>query len=288
MKLDFLDLKGLKIPNQILELSHNKLLFLDDFRKEVETWQEIIFFGKLIKEKLQKSGFVIVKNYDLIKFPESLRENLFLCLCLAVGNPVEHNINKRDYVWKITPRKNLGSFPTFSEHNLEASLHTDTQYRLNPEKYVSLCTIKKAKCNGGKLILLDMHDVLQTLQKTNYGKNCLFVLQNTMFPFVVPTVFRENKNKQELIFAPVISENFQLRYRFDTIKEGLKACGISEKDEKFWSLNFFQDHITYHPCLKELSVQEGEIVFLDNQRVMHGRTKFDDLNRLLLRVRIDD
>lgn len=200
---------------------------------------------------------------------------------------MEHNYGKKDYIWDIKPRKNIGSFPTFSEHNLEAPLHTDSQYLIKPEKYVSLFVIKKASCGGGETIVLRFEDILNTLPKSIQGKECLKILKNSLFPFATPSIFCEHES--HLILAPVISNEGSIRYRFDTIKQGLRCSSFSDKEKvtRIWALNFFRKHIDNHPCILKLSLNDGEVLFLNNQKLLHGRTGFTDSNRHILRIRMN-
>jgi alpha-ketoglutarate-dependent taurine dioxygenase len=287
MRINHIDVNNLKIFEKVLAEGIPNLISLTDLQSRVSQCKELVLYGKLIKQKLDQLGFVIVEFYNLPDLDEKQRNNLFLSLCLSVGHPTEHNLNKRDYIWEIKPRKDISYASTFSEHNLAANLHTDTQYHLNPEKYISLLTIKQAICGGGKTILLDFYEVLKTLQETDEGRLCLKILQDSSFPFAVPTVFAQDQSNPEIIYSSIVSNNFTIRYRYDTIHKGLIIANIPKTDKIYWALSFFENHIAEHPQQKLFHLQNNQIIFINNHRFLHGRTSFQDTNRHLLRVRLN-
>jgi alpha-ketoglutarate-dependent taurine dioxygenase len=287
MKINHIDVNNLKIFDRLLPEEIFNVISLNDLQSIVSHCKELVLYGKKIKQKLDRLGFVIIKLCNLTDLDENQTNNLFLLFCLSVGDPTEHNLNKHDYIWEIKPRQNISYTSTFSEHNLEASLHTDTQYHLNPEKYIALLTIKQAMCGGGKTILLDFYEVLKTLQKTNEGINCLKILKTYSFPFAIPTVFAEDKLNQEVIYSHIISNDFTIRYRYDTIYKGLRIANIPQTDIRYWALYFFENHLVQHPQQKLFYLPENHIIFINNYRFLHGRTSFQDTSRYLLRVRLN-
>lgn len=287
MKINHIDVNNLKIFDRLLAEDIPNLISLNDLQSIVSHCKELVLYGKKIKQKLDRLGFVIIKLCNLPDLDENQRNNLFLLFCLSVGDPTEHNLNKRDYIWEIKPRQNISYASTFSEHNLEASLHTDTQYHLNPEKYIAFLTIKQARCGGGKTIILDFYEVLKTLQNTNQGINCLNILKNYSFPFAVPTVFAQDKLNKEVIYSHIISNDFTIRYRYDTIYNGLQIANIPQTDIRYWALSFFENHLVKHPQKKLFYLPDNHIIFINNYRFLHGRSSFQDPARYLLRVRIN-
>jgi alpha-ketoglutarate-dependent taurine dioxygenase len=281
-------LRNIKIPSHFPGNAENDCPFF--WRQQLTEWGNLSDLIKLIRNELHISGCVIIRDFNVFELDMNLKKNLFLALCSLIGNPIEHNLGKKDYIWDIKLRENASLIPTFSEHNSEAPLHTDTQYRLNPEKYISLFALKKARCGGGETTILQFEDVIRTLQKTTNGQDCLYVLKNSLFPFAVPSVFSRDENQAHWIFAPIISDKKSIRYRFDTIDQGLRYSNLSEADntKQVWALHFFREHITSHSSVVKLSLEDGEILILDNERVLHGRTSFSDPNRHILRARMND
>lgn len=283
---NIIDIETFIIPNAFYQYLESKPL--DFWKSIIHNWENLWILGNLIKDQLEEKGYVIIKNTDIDN--NQIKMSFFLCICLIVGVPVEHNKGKEDYIWEIKVKQieqKLSYLSTFSEHNLVANLHTDTQYHLHPEKYISLFTIKQARCGGGKTILLDFYEVLKTLQETDEGRLCLKILQDSRFPFAVPTVFAQYKSNQEIIYSSIISNNFTIRYRYDTIHKGLIVANIPKTDKRYWALSFFENHIAKHPKQKLFHLQENHIIFINNHRFLHGRTSFQDITRHLLRTRLN-
>lgn len=282
-----ISLSNVRIPSHFPGNTENDCPFF--WRQQLAKRGNLSDIVEMIRDEIHLSGYVIIRDFNIFGLDLSLRRNLFLGLCSLLGNPVEHNVGKKDYIWDIKLRDSLSPLPTFSEHNSEAPLHTDTQYRLSPEKYISLLVLKKATCGGGETTILKFEDVIRTLQNTRNGRDCLYVLENSLFPFAVPSVFSRDANQVHFIFAPIISDRKSIRYRFDTIDQGLKYSNISEVDniKQVWALNFFREHITSHSSVVKLYLEDGEILILDNETVLHGRTSFSDPDRHILRTRMN-
>lgn len=260
------------------------------WRYQLSEWKNLSDLVELIHYKLHKFGYAKISDFNILNLDISLKRKVFLGLCSHIGNPVEHNPGKRDYIWDVKLKDNIDRCPTFSEHNLKAPLHTDGQYRTKPEKYVSLLVLEKASCGGGETRILKFEHIINTLQETEDGKVCLKVLETALFPFAVPNAFNENGDKDKVIFAPIICNRKCIRYRFDTIERGLNCTNMSEKDNaiKIWALNFLRKHVENHSLTINLRLENDEILFLDNERVLHGRTEFRDSNRHILRVRMSE
>ena len=73
---------------------------------------------------------------------------MFASLSLCLGSLTVHN-SSNNPIWDVTPRSHTeGREPTFSELNDKAPLHTDSAFRILPEKYFALWTIKAARQGG--------------------------------------------------------------------------------------------------------------------------------------------
>lgn len=283
-----ISLKNIEIPNHFPRDVENNLPGC--WKHQLTEWRNLPESVELIRDELCNYGCVLIKDFDIFGLNMSLKRNIFLGLCSCIGIPVEHNLGETDYIWDIRPRENIASFPTFSEHNLEAPPHTDSQYRIDPETYISLFVLERARCGGGKTTVLRFADIINTLQETIEGRKCLRILEHELFPFAVPSIFSKDRDNVHLIFAPIITEGNNIRYRFDTIQQGLRHGKSLERDNtmKIWALNFFRDHIENHSSTMSLSLANGTILFLNNQRVLHGRTSFTDPNRHILRIRMNN
>ena len=232
-----------------------------------------------VKNTLFEKGYCIIAT-QLKNEKEILDKQLEICSW--VGNIREHNPGKKDYIWPICVKKSESKIATFSEHNDEAELHTDTQYRDLPERYMTLSCIEPAKCGGGETILLDSRVVIDRL---NQDPELLKMLHEN-FPIAVPDIFV--KNSPRYIEHPIISDYPKFRFRYDTFKKGIELQQDYDMDRKLSVIEKLHSMIESSPEIFRYTLKKGEIILIDNHRVLHGRTSFSDYERLLYRVRVDD
>lgn len=242
--------------------------------------------GGWIRKYVDMHGFIILQGLESEFYDLSSAKLFFTKLSSHIGTLVPHNLGQSDFVWEIKPKSSISMINTFSEHNKAAPLHTDSQYRNRPEKYMALLVFSQAECAGGETILLDFRQVLKELRQSNFGRQMIeFACQKT-FPIAVPTIF-QTQDKTEYIYSSLISNIPLIRYRYDTLKTGLKLIKrsyVKDFDEK---LQAFNDLIHRSRYCSSLLLNNGEAIFVDNHRMLHGRSSFLDSNRLLLRIRMN-
>lgn len=145
----------------------------------------------IITEELNTVGYVLLKKYPInhINPHETILE-----LSSSIGFPKPHN-HQNSLVWDIKLGfASKSKVKTYSEHNHEAVLHTDSQYSLCPEDYFSMLCLKKASCGGGISYLLSLQDILEDLMNLPLGRTYIQILKEQKFPFVVPSVFSKKKS----------------------------------------------------------------------------------------------
>lgn len=232
-----------------------------------------------IKEQLLQKGIAIIDS-GLIE--ESHIINLQQQICAKIGRLREHNIGKEDYLWPIKLQQNNSAITTFSEHNDEAELHTDSQYSHIAEKYMSLSCINPAACGGGINFFLDINNLFPALK----ANHLVFSTLQQDFPIAIPDIF--NTENKHILYKPIIAKSPLFRYRYDTMKKGLLNTNMPLTDNKWLALNFLKNLIDKSPFKHYYTLSKGQIIIIDNHRIMHGRTAFQDTNRLLYRIRMDE
>jgi alpha-ketoglutarate-dependent taurine dioxygenase len=256
-----------------------------NYKKLIKEYSSLEEIGIKIRQRTILHGFVILQG---IEFEFNLESaSLFLTeLCSNVGILVPHNPGQRDFVWEIKPQNSKSSLKTFSEHNQYAPLHTDSQYRNHPERFIALMTINQARCGGGYTNLLDFQKAFHHINHTVSGREIINFMANQYFPIAIPSIFQP-KNEKKYISAKLIAKMPFIRYRYDTLQAGLSLI----KDSKFEvfqkNLEKFDRLIEESPHRVSFLSSTNEIVFIDNYRLLHGRSSFLDLNRLLLRTRMN-
>lgn len=237
---------------------------------------------------LNGNGWTIIRNFAE---GTSLAEQrtLFVELCQLIGKPVGHDRDGK-IVWDIKsrhPSKDAHAVVTFSEHNHEADLHTDSQYSSYPEDYFALLTLKRANCGGGESSLLTLPAILEELNYTDEGRRHLRVLEQTDFPFIVPNVFRQNPGgAPEFAFGPIIRPN-EIRFRIDTVEKALAYDSGFCSDEQIAAFSFLKNLVRNSSSTMHFFLEDNDLIFINNKTMLHGRGSFTDTARHLLRIRMN-
>jgi alpha-ketoglutarate-dependent taurine dioxygenase len=247
---------------------------------------QLLALGKNIVDSLEsEQGFVIVKNLPFISYQRPLSDWLFLALLACIGKLTDHD-NCQKLLWEV---KNHGKISnreaTFSELNVEAPWHTDSAFRSKPEDYFGLFVINPAKVGGDSLVM-QVEQILRSLQQSDEGWRCLEILRSEKFPFRVPPAFAGDCAENKVIFAPIIGESPLIRFRFDTILAGFKCCPELVTPGRMWALHYFNRFLETYGARSQMKLDEGDIIFINNHTVLHGRTAFKGCDRLLLRARV--
>jgi len=238
-----------------------------------------------LKRSVIKEKYIILKGYPFTKYGKAIGKILLIALAGIFGQPTPTDIRDKKVIWDVKARDIEEYTTTFSENAVKATLHTDTQYKMHPERYVLLAVIRKA-ISGGDTLLLDGKKILKQLKRTKRGRACLKILQKNKFPFRVPTVYTKKRKEDnpEVIWCPVISKRPLLRFRKDTIMRGF-ACTM-ENEEMQRAVEYFEQYCNRHKEVRKVLLQRGEIIIMKNDEMLHGRTEFKDKKRHLLRIRM--
>jgi len=243
-----------------------------------------------IKEALDFGpGFALVRGFPLDdrSLPETVDE---LEAIAAQLGPVTRHGATGQTVWPITPRREVGALPTFSETSAEAPLHTDNSWVARPERYLAMLTLVPAN-RGGESIVLGLEEALGEMAETPKGKRAIDCLSRQKFPFASPTIFEEGKNSSSIdgscVLASVLGPGPTIRYRHDLILEGLARHPDLATSEGIESLDYLHRYLTNALNRSvRLPLERGDLLFVSNTRALHARTEFCDPERFLLRVRM--
>ncbi len=230
-------------------------------------------------------GHFILKRTGLEKLSLPLAQLTAIAVSSFFGHPTKPSPRSPVIAWPIDYTAEDGTPGlTFSQTNAEATMHTDTQYFSEPEPYFGLFCIKPAKDGGGMSQVIDSRIVLNNLAEVD-GEDLLTELARP-FPFRVPAIFTKDPHNQllEITWAPIVSSN-GIRYRKDTLVDALSVDGISVPDTQLSALEIFEEALTRAP-VTNYNLGAGDVLFVNNHRLLHGRTAFQDPDRLMLRVRV--
>ncbi len=228
---------------------------------------------------------IIVKGLIQNPIPPHISKLVFLTVMLGLGKPVHHQKNIRSLVWDIKLRQGEG-FTTFSEHNSEAPLHTDSQYNHQPEKYIALYVQHQARCGGGKSRILNGGRLFSDLMSTTDGTRLVELLSREKVPFLIPTVFTKNQSVN-YVYAPIFAQKIFLRYRKDTLMKGFEFHGERFSSKIVNAVLEFDNFIENSPHINQVMLDDGDLLISNNHLALHARTSFSDEQRWLFRVRFN-
>jgi alpha-ketoglutarate-dependent taurine dioxygenase len=217
-----------------------------------------------------------IDGYSLfqVSFPNSncIEEasKIILDLGSAIGN-----LSMRESTEGVTLIRPNPLSGTFSSRIGHAPLHTDSSYRLNPERWVLLVCLHPSAI-GGETILVSAKEIHTKLeQKPDY----LRLLSSPLWSFVGPSIF----GQPAVHYTPVISTSM-IRWRPDCTSPSIKSHDVGNS-KLFDVLNWFNELVlscqTY-----VLKLNSGDAILINNWSMLHGRNYFDDPDRLLVRSRI--
>lgn len=176
-------------------------------------------------------------------------------------------------VWPIRARKQKG---TFSEVVGEARLHTDSQYRETPETAFILACIRPARL-GGDSMLLSAQAAIKAAER-NLGMTEILLLRQPIWQWTVPAVFRAEEDAAVSPSSEIIGPDGTIRWRDDNV--------VCDTKEKRIVVSKFSMALRNSKEIVQVRLEAGDVLVCDNKFALHGRTAFDDFDRLLYRVRL--
>lgn len=228
---------------------------------------------------------IVIDSLGLNGLELSARRHFLYALAALLGRPSPTDPARQRVLWDVKSRPVQDDYyPTFSEHDREAAMHSDTQYYLLPERYLLLYAVHAARCGGGLNTFARGQDLLEHLAATPAGAEAIRVLSQTALPFRIPSVFSTSPEPQ-FTWAPVLAQAPRLRYRRDTLIDGLHhfpECHSPAVDDALTLFEQALDAVTTPP----LKLPDDGLVLLNNHESLHARTAFQDHERHLIRARM--
>jgi alpha-ketoglutarate-dependent taurine dioxygenase len=230
---------------------------------------------RLAKAALHRRGWAVLRDLPFLAAGRA-DERAVLAIASAFGIP-----SGRDggcHVWPVRPDPR-GEGDTFSTRSGAAGFHTDAQYHRVPESFVCLFTVRPAR-TGGLTRVLSVGDATGTLRARADGERLLRSLAEPVWRWRMPhSLGGCGDAGGDPGGAPVLPGDGTMRWRGDNLAAGTPSAQRSVVPAVEQCLDTAQGAQT-------LALRPGDVVIVDNKRALHGRTAFDDPQRLLLRVRL--
>jgi len=264
---------------KLINLDESCFLELKNEIKELKT-----------KKVLQSVGFLIIDGKSFLDFSKDEIIKIYEMICNMLGTLYIQN-NKSEKIVKIKDEgKSMMTGGRYHQTKEGGSFHTDSpQWKKVPD-FIGLCCINPAK-KGGESKFVSAYTIHNEMLKEH--KHFLEMLYE-QFHFDKRGEYKSGESPT--VFEPIFmySDNqLKLRYLRDYINGGHKIQDTPLSKEQNEALDCLDKIIHDKNLAVSYELKQYDMVFLNNGRVMHGRTSFEDydddnLKRLLIRTWIKD
>jgi alpha-ketoglutarate-dependent taurine dioxygenase len=261
---------------------------LDENNKNLVILQnEIKEFKKIL---VRGCGFFIIKHSCFSNFSEDEKKSIFSIISKILGTLYVQNIKNEKYVVITDEGKSMKTGGRYHQTKEGGSFHTDSPQWTKTPDYIALFCLHPAKI-GGTSKFLSAYSIHNQMFKEN--RILLEQLYNK-FHFDKRNEFKENESPT--VFEPIFkyeNKNLTLRYLRNYIDEGHQIQKQFLTKLQIESLDLFDKISNDDGICVNYDLKAGDMVFSNNNRILHGRTSFEDhedpnLKRYLIRVWIKD
>ena len=159
------------------------------------------------------------------------------------------------------------------------NLHTDAVDQATPIRFVSMICVRPDQGGDGRSRLLDV-DTVRDEVKTHLGTGTLELLETEPVPWQMHEGCGGGVKWQR-----VLTES-RMCWRRYTINRALSENGATLSERMLTSLDRFERVIAACPRTMDFLLREGELLFSDNTRTIHARTRIANeaaTHRLMIR-----
>jgi len=251
-----------------------------------ETFPTLTQEISIMRHKFLESGygFVILNGMLSKEFTRLEKIYCFWLICNIIGIPLDQNIKKEILVEVKDNGQKIEEGGRYHNTNQGGSLHTDCPQWETTPNYVGLYCVKQAASGGESKLAnaISLHNYILI----NYPE--LLPILYDSFHFDKRGEFI--KGESPSTFSPIFSYNNQelhFRYLRDYIDSGHYAQPLTTQQNQ--ALKIIDDYLKNEKFILTLYLEQGQMLFLNNNRVIHGRNSYQDdkeqnIDRLMLRM----
>ncbi len=274
--------------NAITELKNNRN-FLNNSEHSFSILQkEILDFKK--KFLVEGIGFFIIDGKCFTDFSKEELIEIYQNVCRILGTLYVQNNKNQKLVQVQDSGKSMKSGGRYHQTKEGGSYHTDSPQWEKVPDFIGMCCINPAK-KGGESKFVSAYSVHNKMLKEH--KQFLEMLYQ-QFHFDKRGEFESKESPT--VFEPIFTYNnnqLKCRYLRDYINDGQMIQNTPLSKEQNEALDIFDKIIHDENLVVSYKLRQNEMVFFNNNRVMHGRTSFEDFEgienkRLMIRTWIKD
>jgi hypothetical protein len=162
------------------------------------------------------------------------------------------------------PIKPVPQGRSFASNAAFTPLHSDSQMFCGVSPHAQLMFCAKAAQDGGTTLLLDTYALLETIERDDTKLFRMLFTESRRIPFVFGDVV-----------GPTVSwRSDNLVFTHSPMRPMREADEVAHRLQRFLS----------QASVIEVPVKDGQILVVDNHRMLHGRTAFTDESRRFTRL----
>jgi len=250
--------------------------------------QEILDFKK--KFLIDGIGFFVIDGECFSDFSREETTEIYSKICKTLGTLYVQNIKNESFVAIKDEGKSMMSGGRYHQTKEGGSFHTDSPQWEKVPDFIGMCCINPAK-KGGESKFVSAYSIHNEMLKEH--KHFLEMLYG-QFHFDKRGEYESGESPT--VFEPIFTYNsnqLKLRYLRDYINDGQKIQDKPLSKEQNEALDCLDKIIHDENLAVSYELKRYDMIFLNNGRVMHGRTSFEDFEdvekkRLMIRTWIKD
>jgi len=285
-----------KLENFVVKISNNAITELKNNRNFLNNSEhtfsilqkEILDFKK--KFLVEGIGFFIIDGKCFTDFSKEELIEIYQNVCRILGTLYVQNNKNQKLVQVQDSGKSMKSGGRYHQTKEGGSYHTDSPQWEKVPDFIGMCCINPAK-KGGESKFVSAYSIHNKMLKEH--KQFLEILYQ-QFHFDKRGEFESKESPT--VFEPIFTYNnnqLKCRYLRDYINDGQVIQNTPLSKEQNEALDIFDKIIHDENLVVSYKLRQNEMVFFNNNRVMHGRTSFEDFEgienkRLMIRTWIKD
>ena len=246
--------------------------------------QEILDFKK--KFLIDGIGFFVIDGECFSDFSREETTKIYSEICKTLGTLYVQNIKNEIFVAIKDEGKSMMSGGRYHQTKEGGSFHTDSPQWGKVPDFIGMCCINPAK-KGGESKFVSAYNIHNEMLKEH--KHFLEMLYE-QFHFDKRGEYKSGESPT--VFKPIFTYNdnqLKLRYLRDYINDGHKIQDMPLSKEQNEALDCLDKIIHDENLAVSYELKRYDMIFLNNGRVMHGRTSFEDFEdvekkRLMIRT----
>jgi len=269
------------------ELKNNRNLINNSEETFPILQQEILDFKK--KFLMDGIGFFVINGECFSDFSREETTEIYSKICKTLGTLYVQNIKNESFVAIKDEGKSMMSGGRYHQTKEGGSFHTDSPQWEKVPDFIGMCCINPAK-KGGESKFVSAYSIHNEMLKQH--KHFLEMLYE-QFHFDKRGEYESGESPT--VFEPIFTYNgnqLKLRYLRDYINDGHKIQDMPLSKKQNEALDCLDKIIHNENLAVSYELKQYDMIFLNNGRVMHGRTSFEDFEdvekkRLMIRTWIN-